>query len=120
MERRDLFGAKHAADSHFSVNSHPQLSSLRSREIVDALFDDVLVRRVGVEGLIERNVCFTHAPVGQLSFVFFFVHDLANGLALIGSQAQLLDRVWSSGRILRGSLLAERERCGHEEKYERH
>jgi hypothetical protein len=116
MKRRDLFGAEDAADSHFRVNSHPQLSGLRGREFVDALFDDGLVYWFRVHCLIERDVCFAHAAVGQLPFVFVFVDDLANRLALIRRQPELLDRIGTSGLIGNGSLLAECERSSHEEK----
>ena len=91
----ELFRTKDAADLHFRVNSHPQLGCLSGGEFADSLFDEVLVGWFGIEGLIERSVGFTHAPVGHLSFGSSFSNDPSNRLPLIRSQPKLLD--WIRG-----------------------
>jgi len=60
--------------------------------------------RVGVECLIQSNVCFTHSAVSPLALGFVFFKDHANPLALLGREAQLFDLIFTAGgwrRILR-------------------
>jgi hypothetical protein len=113
---RDLFGTQDATDLYFGLNAHPQLCGLRGRELVDALFDEVFIRRIGVESLVERDVCLAHTLVRRLSFVTVFGDNPADRLTLIGRQTKLFNRIWLTGRKTR-ILLGQHDGGGREENH---
>jgi hypothetical protein len=110
----NLFGAENTADLYFRVNSHAQLRGLGSSEVVDSLFDQIFVGWIGVERLVESDVCFAHALVRGLSFVPVLGNNPADRLSLIGCQMKLLDRVGLT-RIDSGVLLSKCDRDGRKQ-----
>ena len=107
-----MSGTQFAANLQFGLNSHTELCGLCGGELVYALFDEVFIDRICVEGLIESETRFTQPAVGGLALVFVLRKDRADALALLRIEAELLNRVCGSeclNRILSLHLSRPRE-----------
>jgi hypothetical protein len=64
--------------------------------------------------LIQRDICLSQPPVGSLPFLFVFIEDYPNALALFRRQAELFNRI-THGVLWRRVLCGKDRACHGEE-----
>jgi len=99
----ELFRSQFAANSHLQMNSHSRLGCLCGGKLIYSLFDEIVVNRLGVEGLIQGDIRFTKSSIRHLALGLGFFDDHPNSLSLLGCETELCDGVLDRWRlVLRG------------------
>jgi len=97
-----LFRAQLTTNSHFRLDSHPQLSCLGCGKIVYALVDEGFVDGLCVQRLIKCDICLAHSAISHLALGFGLLEHHSNLLPLFGCQVELFDLIYTGRRWFLG------------------
>src|ERR1043165_7293438 len=91
-EGLQLFGREHAAHAQLGLRTQAHERGLRVGNVARALFDQSLVNRVGVDGLVERAPSLVETLVERPRLRHVLALDGAHLRDLVGRQVELLQQ----------------------------